>query len=157
MRSHLVLAGCILALAALSGCGSPPPDEGKQTPGSSSMAPTNHESGAASNAVVGESTEADTGELASLSTLEEEQRKAKAEHLKDPKDSKARATYVKMTNSLANATMLAESLPPKVKYVRALKLFHESLEADPQNGEAKKWIKEIEDIYKSLGRPVPKV
>jgi Flp pilus assembly protein TadD len=38
---------------------------------------------------------------------------------------------------------------------QALKMFREALQLDPNNALAKDGIKLIEDIYKSMGRPVP--
>jgi tetratricopeptide (TPR) repeat protein len=51
--------------------------------------------------------------------------------------------------------MLDPAVPPREKYPQALKMFREALQLDPNNALAKDGIKLIEDIYKSMGRPVP--
>lgn len=43
----------------------------------------------------------------------------------------------------------------KEKYPKALGMFRDALEIDPNNALAAKNITLIEDIYKSMGRPVP--
>lgn len=55
----------------------------------------------------------------------------------------------------AEKIMLDPALPPKEKYPKALGMFRDALEIDPNNALAAKNIKLIEDIYKSMGRPVP--
>lgn len=54
-----------------------------------------------------------------------------------------------------NSYMYNEALPPRQKYPSALKEFRKALEYDKDNKKAQANIKTIEDIYKSLGRPVP--
>jgi tetratricopeptide (TPR) repeat protein len=44
---------------------------------------------------------------------------------------------------------------PRVKYRAALKDYRQALKLDPNNGKAKFNAKLIEDIYRSMGRPVP--
>lgn len=55
----------------------------------------------------------------------------------------------------AEKVMLDPALAPREKYPQALKMFRESLEIDPNNALAKDSIKLIEDIYTSMGRPLP--
>jgi tetratricopeptide (TPR) repeat protein len=55
----------------------------------------------------------------------------------------------------AEKVMLDPAVPPREKYPQALKMFREALQLDPNNALAKDGIKLIEDIYKSMGRPVP--
>lgn len=45
--------------------------------------------------------------------------------------------------------------PPRVKYTTALKEYRKVLTYDKNNQKAATNIKTIEDIYKSMGRPVP--
>jgi len=46
-------------------------------------------------------------------------------------------------------------LPPMRKYPAALRAFRKTVELDPKNTDAASNVKMIEDIYKSMGRPVP--
>lgn len=54
-----------------------------------------------------------------------------------------------------NSFMYNDALPPRQKYPAALKEFRKALEYDKDNKKAQANIKTIEDIYKSMGRPVP--
>ena len=45
--------------------------------------------------------------------------------------------------------------PPRVKYTTALKEYRKVLTYEKSNKKAAESIKTIEDIYKSMGRPVP--
>lgn len=55
----------------------------------------------------------------------------------------------------AEKIMLDPALAPKDKYPKALGMFRDALKIDPGNVLATKSITLIEDIYKSMGRPVP--
>lgn len=55
----------------------------------------------------------------------------------------------------ANYLMFEAGLPPREKYRPALKYYRKVLEADPKNEEALKNKKQIEDIYESMGLPIP--
>lgn len=81
---------------------------------------------------------------------------AKAASVKAPKDVKKRTVFVKSTNAYAYAVMTAASLGPKDKYPRALRLYRESQKTNPADKDSKKWVLSIEDIYRSMGRPIPK-
>ncbi|MBS1714871.1 MAG: hypothetical protein JST30_11110 [Armatimonadetes bacterium] len=93
---------------------------------------------------------------AKLTKLEKAYTTTKAAFKKKPKDATAKKTYVKATVDYGTAVMTAGSLAPRVKYPKALALYREALKTDPNNKEAKQSAKMIEDIYKSMGRPVPK-
>lgn len=55
----------------------------------------------------------------------------------------------------AEKIMLDPTLAPREKYPKSLGMFRDALEIDPNNALAKDSIKLIEDIYASMGRPVP--
>lgn len=55
----------------------------------------------------------------------------------------------------AEKIMLDPALPPKEKYPTALGMFRDALEIDPGNALAEQGIALIEDVYRSMGRPVP--
>jgi tetratricopeptide (TPR) repeat protein len=59
--------------------------------------------------------------------------------------------YVGQGDTLMNDA----SLPPRMKYPQALKSYRKALEYDKTNKQALTQIKTIEDIYKSMGRPIP--
>lgn len=95
-------------------------------------------------------------EKTKIAALEKSYKAAKAISAKAPKDAKKRTAYVKATNAYGYAVMTAASIPPKDKYPRALKLYRESQKVAPGDVDSKKWVKTIEDIYRSMGRPIPK-
>lgn len=55
----------------------------------------------------------------------------------------------------ANFLMFEADLPPKDKYKPALVRYRRVLELDPKNAEAAQNKKQIEDIYESMGKPIP--
>lgn len=89
-----------------------------------------------------------------LSKLDAEYTKAKTAFERDGSDD-AKKAYIDATVKFATATMTSPELDAKVKYKAALKLYREALKLDPKNEEATNNSKMIEDIYKSMGRPVP--
>lgn len=95
-------------------------------------------------------------EQTKIAGLEKAYKAAKAISVKAPKDAKKRAVYVKATDDYAHAVMTAASLGAKEKYPRSLRLYREAKKVDPTDKEANKWIKTIEDIYRSMGLPIPK-
>jgi len=92
---------------------------------------------------------------ADLAALEKASTAARAELAKAPKDPE----LIKKTSDTiykeAEAVLVAPELAPKDKYPKALRLYREVVKMDPQNQGAKDSIQTIEDIYKSMGRPVP--
>jgi outer membrane murein-binding lipoprotein Lpp len=55
----------------------------------------------------------------------------------------------------AQKVMLDPALPPTEKYPKALEMFRNALKIDPDNALAKDGVNLIEDVYRSMGRPVP--
>ena len=55
----------------------------------------------------------------------------------------------------AQKVMLDPALPPREKYPKALAMFRNALKTDPDNALAKDGVNLIEDVYRSMGRPVP--
>lgn len=55
----------------------------------------------------------------------------------------------------ANYLMFEADLPPKEKYKPALQRYRRVLELDPKNEEATVNKMQIEDIYRSMGKPIP--
>lgn len=55
----------------------------------------------------------------------------------------------------ANYLMFDANLSPKKKYRPALQRYRRVLELDPNNAEAQKNKKQIEEIYEQMGMPVP--
>ena len=54
-----------------------------------------------------------------------------------------------------NYLMFEANLSPKKKYKPALKHYRRVLELDPSNAEAQRNKAQIEEIYTSMGRPIP--
>jgi tetratricopeptide (TPR) repeat protein len=74
---------------------------------------------------------------------------------KNPKSAEYKQGLAAAHFAQGNALMNNAQMPPFRKYPGALKSFRKTLEYDPNHKEAKANIKTIEDIYKSMGRPVP--
>jgi hypothetical protein len=72
-----------------------------------------------------------------------------------PDDPKLKAAAAEANYQVGHAMMLDPELGPRVKYRGALKLFRRALELDPKHAKAAAEKKQIEDIYESMGRPVP--
>ncbi|MBS1721616.1 MAG: hypothetical protein JSS66_01275 [Armatimonadetes bacterium] len=95
-------------------------------------------------------------EKAKMAKLESSYKTTKAAFTKKPKDASLKKKYVSATVAFATGCMNTPLLPPKEKYKKSLLLYREALKVDPNNKEAKENSKMIEDIYRSMGRPIPK-
>lgn len=91
-----------------------------------------------------------------IAKLQKQQAAAKAAFQKHKTNPKLKQAYVAATVHLGTATMMSPKLDRKVKYRNALRLYREALKVDPNNLEAKNNKELIEDIYRSMGRPIPK-
>lgn len=131
IRQMILLAGALTALV-LAGCTTAPSEEKK----------AEEPKAAGSGAIVAE----DGG------TKGEEK---KAEEPAAPPVSKEKQDEAQKMALAAEKVMLDPDLGPKEKYPKSLGMFRDALEVDPNNALAKESIKLIEDIYKSMGRPVP--
>jgi tetratricopeptide (TPR) repeat protein len=94
-------------------------------------------------------------ETMDLASLEASFKQAEKAFKENPADNAAKEKYIAASNSLAFVIMGSDE-PPNKKYPKALAMYREVLKLDPENREAKKWVEDIEAIYESLGRPVPK-
>lgn len=79
----------------------------------------------------------------------------KAEEPAAPAVSKEKQDEAQKLALEAEKVMLDPDLGPKEKYPKSLGMFRDAIKIDPNNALAKESIKLIEDIYKSMGRPVP--
>jgi len=125
-RLRTLFAGAVAALT-VAGCSTPAPDDTKaQEPTATGSSMTAAPDG---DTKVGD---------AAAPAVSEEKRK-EAQQLAEE----------------AEKIMLDPALAPKDKYPKALGMFRDALTIDPNNALAKQSITLIEDIYKSMGRPVP--
>jgi tetratricopeptide (TPR) repeat protein len=90
-----------------------------------------------------------------IAKLEKSQLAAKAAFKKAPKNNAAKSKYVDLSLQLAHDAMYLPEYSPKEKYPKALKLYREVLKVEPKNREAVQWKKTLEDIYRSMNRPIP--
>jgi len=79
---------------------------------------------------------------------------ADAKYVKTKSESDKKLCIEKQMEA-ANYLMFIADLPPKQKYRPALRRYRRVLEIDPDNVEAAQNKKQIEDIYQSMGMPIP--
>ena len=79
---------------------------------------------------------------------------AEAKYMKS-KSEADKKDYIFKQMGAANYLMFEANLSPKKKYKPALARYNKVLEVDPKNAEAMENKKQIEDIYKSMGMPIP--
>ncbi len=79
---------------------------------------------------------------------------AEAKYIKSKSDAD-KNDYILKQMGAANYLMFEANLSPKKKYKPALARYNKVLEIDPKNAEAMENKKQIEDIYKSMGMPIP--
>ncbi|MBN8585094.1 MAG: hypothetical protein J0M37_08355 [Ignavibacteria bacterium] len=79
---------------------------------------------------------------------------AEAKYLKSKSDADKKE-YITKQMGAANYLMFEANLSPKKKYKPALQRYNKVLEIDPKNAEAMENKKQIEDIYQSMGMPIP--
>ena len=74
---------------------------------------------------------------------------------KKPGDAKLKSETAEANFQVGFTMMNDENLPPRVKYPGALKHYRRALALNPKHAKAAQNKKMIEDIYKSMGRPIP--
>ena len=79
---------------------------------------------------------------------------AEAKYMKSKSDADKK-DYILKQMGAANYLMFEANLSPKKKYKPALARYNKVLEIDPKNAEAMENKKQIEDIYQSMGMPIP--
>ncbi len=94
-------------------------------------------------------------EDAEVKKLQEETLKLEKQLQAKPKDARLKLRVAEQNYVTGNKMMLSGKLMPRVKYSGALKYFRRTLALDPGHKKAAAEKKTIEDIYRSMGRPVP--
>ncbi|HRJ27508.1 MAG TPA: hypothetical protein PLO61_08380 [Fimbriimonadaceae bacterium] len=97
----------------------------------------------------------DKAERAKQAQLDKVYRSAKSTYAKKKTDANKKS-LVTATFNLAEWYMYTPVLTPKDKYPAALRYYREVLKLEPQHKQAKASQDTIIQIYKSMGRPVPK-
>lgn len=100
----------------------------------------------------GENNEKMSGEGASKYVTEADEADAKYQKSKSEADKKL---CIEMQLKAANYLMFDADLPPREKYKPALIRYRRVIELDPKNEEAIANKTQIEEIYKSMGKPIP--
>jgi len=100
----------------------------------------------------GENKEKMSGEGASKYITEADEADAKYQKSKSESDKKM---CIEMQLKAANYLMFEADLPPREKYKPALTRYRRVIELDPKNEEAIANKTQIEEIYKSMGKPIP--
>jgi hypothetical protein len=85
----------------------------------------------------------------------EQVRVLEAAYQKAPGDTAAKAKLIAAKTEYGVKLMEDTNVAPMMKYRPALKAFNEVLALDPGNKEAAARKTVIEDIYRSMGRPIP--
>ena len=93
----------------------------------------------------------------SLVPLEKAMNDAQAKMKKNPKDARLKKAYVDATYNYGNTVMMdREKLKPTVMYRASLALYRRALAVDPKHKPSLDNKKMIEDIYRGMGREIPK-
>ena len=89
--------------------------------------------------------------------LDRDMRDKEARLKQTPNDPKAKAAYVEAAYTYGHSLLTdGANLGPMIQYRAALAPYRRALKVDPQNEKSLKETKTIEDIYLSMGRPIPK-
>jgi hypothetical protein len=101
-----------------------------------------------------ENTEADVKGDPKAEQMVKQADDADAKYMKTKSEADKKICIVKQLTA-ANYLMFEANLSPKKKYRPALQRYRRVLELDPGNTEAAENKKQIEDIYQSMGMPIP--
>lgn len=93
---------------------------------------------------------------AEMVKLEATYKRAKTAGEKAKPGSPKQKAYIDATVAYGNCVLVSPVLTPKEKYPKALSLYREALKVDPKNKVALENKNMIEQIYKSMNRPIPK-
>ena len=93
---------------------------------------------------------------AEMTKLEATYKRAKAAGEKAKPGTPKQKAYIDATVAYGNCVLVSPLLTPKDKYPKALSLYREALKLDPKNKVALENKNMIEQIYKSMNRPIPK-
>jgi hypothetical protein len=74
---------------------------------------------------------------------------------KSPNNAKLKTEAAEANYQVGYAMMMDPALRPMVKYPGALKKFNRALQLNPKHAKAAADKKQIEDIYRQMGRPIP--
>ncbi len=74
-----------------------------------------------------------------------------------PDDEALKQSQISANMKYAHFLMMNDTLPPRVKYPKALKHYRIVLKLDPNNKNAQDNANQIIEIYKMMGREVPEV
>ena len=93
---------------------------------------------------------------AEMTKLEAAYKRAKVAGEKAKPGTPKQKAYIDATVAYGNCVLVSPLLKPKDKYPKALSLYREALKLDPKNKVALENKNMIEQIYKSMNRPIPK-
>jgi membrane-bound lytic murein transglycosylase B len=94
-------------------------------------------------------------ELARLRTLQDRFETLMVQFWRNGNDQTIRRQYLDAAVEYATAVMNSPALPPTEKYPKALRLYRRVLLHEPDNKVARENRQMIEDIYRSMNRPIP--
>jgi hypothetical protein len=94
-------------------------------------------------------------EMARLRTLQNRFETLMVQFWKNGNDQRVRRQYLDAAVEYATAVMNSPALPPKEKYPKALRLYRRVLLHEPNNQVARENRQLIENIYRSMNRPIP--
>jgi hypothetical protein len=157
MKNFLTLfvLAAVLAIAACSG-NQPQPVTDDKAGGSGSVKPASQPAGGGYGSQPGGAQPASGGAPAAGSVEKPADLVAlEKAYNSNPQDAGTKKKLVQATYEFGNKVMYDESLAPRVKYPEARRQFKRVLELDPTHQEAAAGKKQIEDIYTSMGRPIP--